>query len=217
MITEQAMADPIARSIAAGEIAGAAALAWQKEGGVRTVALGRCDLESDAPVERDTIFRIASLTKPVTCMAALTLLDEGCFELDAPITSVAPELAELRVLRDPEGPLSETDAAERPISFRDLLTQRAGMTYAEFHRGPIRLALADRLGMQIDNDVTPDEWIAQLATLPLIDQPGAAFHYGQSIDLLGFLIARLEGLSLGTPLQPRVFEPLGMRDTGFNV
>ena len=179
--------------------------------------VGRCDLRSGAPVERDTIFRIASLTKPVTTLAALILLDEGRFAIDEPITTCAPELAQMRVLRDADGPLDETVVAERPITFGDLLTHRAGLTYGEFHRGPIRGALAATLGGQIDNDLTPDEWIARLATLPLIDQPGAGFHYGVSSDLLGFLIARLEGVSLGALLTRRVFEPLGMRDTGFYV
>ncbi len=93
-----------------------------------------------------------------------------------------------------------TDAANRPITFRDLLTHRSGLTYGEFHRGPIARACADALGGQIDNALSPDEWIARLATLPLIDQPGAGFHYGQSNDLLGFIIARVEGVSLGEVL-----------------
>jgi len=217
MVTEEAIARAISGGVAAGELAGAAALVWRKGQGARVATVGRRDLRSGAPVERDTIFRIASLTKPVTTLAALTLLDEGRFELDEPITTCAPELAPVRVLRDPEGPLDQTYAAERPITFGDLLTHRAGLTYGDFHRGPIRRAFAERLGGTIDNDLTPDEWIARLAALPLVDQPGAGFHYGSSTDLLGFLIARLEGVSLGTLLARRVFEPLGMRDTGFFV
>src|SRR5262249_4793884 len=89
--------------------------------------------------------------------------------------------------------------------------------YGEFHRGPIGRAHAETLGPQIDNPLTPDEWIARLATLPLIDQPGAGFHYGLSTDLLGFLIARLEGAPLSAVLDRRVFAPLGMRDSGFAV
>jgi CubicO group peptidase (beta-lactamase class C family) len=167
------------------------------------------------PVERDTLFRIASLTKPVTTVAALTLLDEGRFELDEPITRCAPEFTRMRVLRHPEGPLDETDEAIRPVSFRDLLTHRSGLTYGDFHRGPIARAYADTLGPQIDNALAPDEWIGRLAALPLVDQPGANFHYGLSTDLLGFLLARLECVSLGEVLHRRVFAPLGMRDTAF--
>ncbi len=145
------------------------------------------------------------------------LLDEGRFDLDEPITQCAPELARMRVLRDPAGPLDQTDEATRPITFRDLLTHRSGLTYGDFHRGPIGRAHAETLGATIDNPLTPDEWIARLATLPLIDHPGAGFHYGHSTDLLGFLIARLEGAPLSAVLERRVFAPLGMRDTGFTV
>jgi len=144
------------------------------------------------------------------------LHDEGRFDLDEPIATCAPELERMRVLRDPEGPLDQTDEA-RPITFRDLLTHRSGLTYGDFHRGPIGRAHAETLGTQIDNELTPDEWITRLSTLPLIDQPGTGFHYSVSTDLLGFLIARLEGAPLSAVLKRRVFAPLNMRDTGFIV
>src|SRR3954454_19390768 len=187
-------------AVEAGELAGAAALVW-RDGEVQQIAtVGRRDLVSGLPVERDTIFRIASMTKPVTTVAALTLLDEGRFDLDEPITACAPELSRMRVLRDPDGPLDQADEATRPITFRDLLTHRSGLTYGDFHRGPIGRAQADTLGAQIDNPLTPDARMARLATLPLIDQPGAAFHYGVSTDVLGFLLARLDGAPLGAVL-----------------
>ena len=208
---------PIRSAVDAGQLAGAAALAWRNGEVVHVATVGHRDLARGLPVERDTIFRIASMTKPVTTAAALMLLDERRFALDDPITICAPELARLRVLRDPEGPIDATDEARRSITFRDLLTHRSGLTYGDFHRGPIGRACADTLGAQIDNPLTPDEWIGRVATLPLVDQPGAGFHYGISTDLLGFLIARLEGESLGQVLARRVFAPLGMRDTGFIV
>lgn len=210
---ETSFDEPIAR----GEMAGLVALVWRPGQPTRDIAIGRRDVGRDLPVTRDTIFRIASLTKPITSVAALTLLDEGRFDLDQPITRVAPELESLRVLQDPEGPLDRTVPAGRAITFRDLLTHRSGLTYGEFHRGPIGAACAAALGGQIDNVLTPDEWIARLATLPLVDQPGAAFHYGVSTDVLGFLLARIEGTTLGEVLRRRVLDPLGMRDTGFVV
>jgi CubicO group peptidase (beta-lactamase class C family) len=203
--------------VARGEIAGVVALVWRPGQPTRGIAIGRRDVDRDMPVTRDTIFRIASLTKPITTVAALTLLDEGRFGLDDPVTRVAPELENLRVLQDPKGPLDHTVPAGRAITFRDLLTHRSGLTYGEFHRGPIGAAYAATLGGQIDNVLSPDEWIARLATLPLIDQPGAAFHYGASTDLLGFLLARIEGTTLGAVMRQRVFDPLGMRDTDFVV
>jgi len=203
--------------VAKGEMAGAVTLVWRPGQPTRVIAIGRRDVARDLPVTRDTLFRIASLTKPVTTVAALTLFDEGRFELDEPITRVAPELENMRVLRDPDGPIESTVPAARTITFRDLLTHRSGLTYGEFHRGPIRTACAATLGTQIDNELSPNEWISRLATLPLIDQPGAAFHYGVSDDLLGFLLARIERTSLGAVMRKRVFDPLGMRDTDFVV
>ena len=217
MTREESIEDAIVPLVADGQLAGAAALVWRDGAIVETATVGRRDLVTGAPVERDTLFRIASLTKPVTTAAALSMLDEGRFALDDPIVACAPELARLRVLRDPDGPLDQCDTVARAITFRDLLTHRSGLTYGDFHRGPISRAYADALGSQIDNPLTPDEWIARLATLPLIDQPGAGFHYGHSTDLLGFLLARLDAAPLSAVLERRVFGPLGMQDTGFTV
>jgi CubicO group peptidase (beta-lactamase class C family) len=203
--------------VARGELSGVVALVWRPGQPTRGIAVGRRDVDCDLPVMRDTIFRVASLTKPITSVAALTLLDEGRFELDDPITRVAPEFEDLRVLRDPEGPLDDTVPAARAITFRDLLTHRSGLTYGEFHQGPIGAAYSATLGGQIDNELSPDEWIARLATLPLIDQPGAAFHYGVSTDLLGFLLARIEQTTLGAIVRQRVLDPLGMQHTFFAV
>lgn len=198
------------------KLAGAATLIY-REGSVRIVCAGVRDLESRLPVEPDTIFRIASMTKPVTSTLALMLFEEGRFRLDDPITKLAPEFEHMRVLRSPEGPLDDSCAAERPITFGDLLTHRAGFTYSELHRGPIGRVYAEALGGSMDNELTPDDWINRLAQLPLIDQPGAGFHYSHSTDLLGFLMARIEGAPLGDVLQRRIFGPLGMKDTGFSV
>src|SRR3954447_2612774 len=146
--------------VARGELAGVVALIWRPGQPIRSLAVGRRDVDRDLPVTRDTIFRIASLTKPITSVAALTLLDEGRFALDEPITRVAPELGNVRVLEEPAGPVDRTVPAERAITFRDLLTHRSGLTYGEFHRGPIGAAYSAALGGQIDNVLSPDEWIA---------------------------------------------------------
>ena len=217
MTAKNSVEDALLPGVEAGELAGAAALVWRNGAIQRIATVGRRDLVSGLPVERDTIFRIASMTKPVTTVAALTLLDEGRFALDDSIAVCAPELARMRVLRNPDGPLDQTGEATRPITFRDLLTHRSGLTYGDFHRGPIGRAHTETLGPTIDNTLTPDEWIARLATLPLIDHPGVGFHYGHSTDLLGFLIARLDGAPLRAVLDRRVFAPLGMRDTCFAV
>ncbi|MCB1390687.1 MAG: beta-lactamase family protein [Rhodobacteraceae bacterium] len=199
-----------------GALAGAATLVW-KDGAARVACLGLRDLENRLPVERDTLFRIASMTKPVTSVLALILRDEGRLALEDPITRWAPEFAAMRVLRDPDGALDATEPAARTISIGDLLTHRSGLTYGDFHLGPIAGAYRTALGPDIDSPLPPDGWIAALAGLPLIDQPGRNFHYGKSTDLLGMLIERIEGAPLAEVMKARVFEPLGMRDTGFAV
>jgi CubicO group peptidase (beta-lactamase class C family) len=199
-----------------GELAGAAAAVW-RDGTIRAACAGWRDVESHLPIERDTIFRIASMSKPITSVAALMLVDEGKIALTDPVSKYAREFSKMRVLRSPDGPLEETDDSARPITMEDLLTHRSGLTYADFHRGPIARAYREALGGDIDSDVAPNDWIRSLAKLPLIGQPGTAMYYGSSTDLLGFLIARIEGSSLGAVLERRIFGPLGMKDSGFVV
>ncbi|MCB9648194.1 MAG: beta-lactamase family protein [Deltaproteobacteria bacterium] len=198
-------------------LAGANALLWRRGELVAVACAGVRDLDAGLPVERDTVFRIASMSKPITTVAALMLLEEGRFELDEPINRWAPELGDMRVLRSPDGPLGDTVPAARPITFDDLLTHRSGLTYGAFWPGPLADAYDEALGGDIDSNRTPDAWIEALGTLPLIDQPGATLHYGHSTDLLGFIIARIEGAPLEAVLARRIFAPLGMKDTGFTV
>jgi CubicO group peptidase (beta-lactamase class C family) len=213
---DDAVAAALDESVKARSLAGAATLISQ-DGDVRVTCAGWRDIEAKLPMERDTLFRIASLTKPITSVAALTLFEAGRFALDEPITRWAPEFSEMQVLRSPAGPLDDTEPAARPITFEDLLTHRSGLIYGLFHRGPLGRAYESALGGDIDSQIEPDEWIARLASLPLIDQPGNLFHYGRSTDLLGLLISRMEGMPLGDVLRRRIFEPLGMNDTGFTV
>jgi CubicO group peptidase (beta-lactamase class C family) len=206
----------IGRYVERGELAGAAMLVW-RNGEAQVTCVGRRDLDRSLPVERDTIFRIASMTKPVTSVLALMLCEAGRFGLDEPIARWASEFAKMQVLRAPNGPLDATEPASRAITFRDLLSHRAGLTYGDFHSGPIAAAYAKALGGDIDSEVTPSDWITSLAALPLIDQPGHEFHYGKSTDLLGLLIERIEDAPLAQIMQRRIFEPLGMKNTFFTV
>lgn len=177
-MTDATIHDALRAFVDRGELGGAVALVARPGKPIQRVAVGWRDVTARLPISSDTIFRIASLTKPVTAVAALRLFDEGRFELDDPITRVAPEFADLRVLPDPDAALDRAVPAGRPITFRDLLTHRAGFTYGEFHTGPIAAAYASVLGPTIENALSPDEWMARLATLPLVDEPGAHFHYG---------------------------------------
>eukprot|EP01035_Chromulina_nebulosa_P004269 gene4269-5814_t len=152
--------DPITTAlesyVEAGQMAGAVALVWRDGKLAQASVVGWRDFEANLMVERDTIFRIASMTKPVTSTAAMMLVEEGRIALDEPITHWAPEFADMRVLRSPDGPLDEADPAARPITFGDLLTHRSGLTYGSFHNGPLAKAYEVALGSDIDSRLTPN-------------------------------------------------------------
>lgn len=176
-----------------------------------------------APMARDTIFRISSMTKPVVAAAAMILVEECVLRLDDPVDTLLPELADRRVLTSIDGPLDDTTPANRAITLRDLLTFRLGFgiligPQADY---PIAKAVAERkIGNGSPQPATPhdpDEWIKQFGALPLLHQPGEKWMYNTGSDVLGVLIARASGQPLETFLRERIFEPLGMVDTAFSV
>jgi CubicO group peptidase (beta-lactamase class C family) len=193
-------------------------------GQVHAEALGSLTI-GGPPVRRDSLFRIASLTKPVTGVATLALAAEGLFRLDEPVDRLLPELASRRVLRRMDGPLDDTVPAQRAITVRDLLTYTFGFgdEWAMFFAAepwPVmaeqsRLRLATLGPPDLAHQPDPDTWIAGLGSLPLLAQPGQRWFYNTSASVLGVLCARATGQPFGDVLRSRVFEPLGMRDTGF--
>lgn len=200
-----------------GDLAGIVTLTWHRGRVLRADALGWQDLDSRAPMQRGTLFRIASMSKPITTAAALALLDEGAFRLTDPITHWAPEFANMEVLRDPSGALSETEPAHRPITFEDLMTHRAGLAYGFSAQGPIAAAYFDKLGTPPGSPLGPDDWMAALSTLPLLHQPGERMHYSHATEVLGFLIGRIAGAPLRDVLLEKILKPLDMSDTDFWV
>lgn len=213
--------DAITRDLAVytelGALAGITTRVFRRGEILHRAAVGFRDRDAGVPLAPTDLFRIASLTKPITSVLALMLVEEGRFALEDPITRFAPELTAMRVLRAPSAALDDTVPAERAITFEDLLTHRAGITYADFAPGTLADAYRSALGADIDSTVAPDAFIANLARLPLVAQPGSAFHYGRATDLLGLLIARMEDAPLGDVLARRLFGPLGMKDTSFTV
>ncbi len=203
--------------IEAGDLSGAVTLVWRDGAVAASSALGLADREERRPMRRDTLFRIASMTKPVTTAAALMLMEEGRFALDEPITRWAPEFAHMRVLDDAEGPLDRTHPAAREITFDDLMTHRAGLAYGFTSIGPIAHAHQAALGDVLDQREGPDAWMKALAGLPLSFDPGERFHYSHATDVLGFLVERIAGVPFRTFLMERIFGPLGMVDTDFFV
>ena len=191
-------------------------------GEVHVDVIGRQTLEG-AAMQRDTIFRISSMTKPIVAAATLVLIEECKLRLDDAVDAFLPELSERRVLTRLDSPIDDTVPAERPISVRDLLTFRLGFgqIMAPPDKYPIlHAAHALQIGMGPPDPAhmpAPDEWLRRFGTLPLMYQPGTRWVYNTGADLLGVLIARASGRPLEQFLRERIFEPLGMKDTSFSV
>ncbi|MEU8268273.1 serine hydrolase domain-containing protein [Sphaerisporangium sp. NPDC049002] len=189
-------------------------------GGVEVEAVGSVDVDGTSPMARDTIFRIASVSKPVIAAAVMMLVDEGRIALDDPIGEWLPELASPSVVRTPDGPVDDVVPAARPITVEDLLTFRAGYGFPSDFSLPAIAPLFTELNQgppQPQLIPAPDEWMARLSRIPLLCQPGDAWLYNTCSDILGVLIARVSGRPLPEFLAERLFEPLGMVDTGFDV
>jgi CubicO group peptidase (beta-lactamase class C family) len=215
------MHDVMAGHVERGAMPGLVSLV-SRRGEVHVEALG-LQAVGGRPMRRDTIFRIASMTKPVAAVAAMILVEECRLRLDEPVDRLLPELADRKVLRRLDGPLDGTIPACRPITLRDLLTLRMGIGHImKPSKGwPIQEALRERKLLQgpprPQSFPGPDEWMRQVAELPLMHQPGEEWMYDLAMDVLGVLIARAADQPLETFLRERIFEPLGMKDTGFSV
>ena len=212
------MAGHVERGVAPGLVTMVSRRGETHVDAIGTKAVGGTD-----PMARDTIFRISSMTKPVTAVATLILVEECRLRLDEPVDRLLPELAGRRVLRRLDGPVDDTVPAHRPITVRDLLTFRLGfgLLMGSPDEYPI-LAAAAELGFEAgppnpSGPPGPDEWMRRLGTLPLMRQPGEKWMYNTGSDVLGVLIARASDQPLEAFLRERLFEPLGMKDTGFHV
>ncbi len=212
--------DALATHVSSTDVPGIVAL-LNRHGETHVVTLGRQSLESDTPMRRDTIFRIASMTKPVTAAAAMILVEQCRLRLDEPVDELLPELANRRVLKSIEGPIEEFVPAKRSITPRDLLTFTFGlgaiMVWPSRH--PIQKAMQEA-GVEPNPYLptsSPDEYMKRIGSLPLAYQPGERWLYHTGSEVLGVLIARVSGQSLGAFMQDHLFGPLGMHDTGFQV
>ena len=214
------MHDVMVGHIGRGEVPGLVTLIARR-GEVRVDAIGTKAVGGSDPMRRDTIFRIASMTKPVAAAAAMILVEECRLRLDEPVGPLLPELTDRKVLRAIDGALDDTVPAKRPITLRDLLTLRLGIgaVLAPPGRYPIQEAM-EEAGIAPGPDspsLPPDEWMKRLGGLPLIHQPGEGWMYETGFDVLGVLISRATGEPLEAFFRERIFGPLGMEDTGFHV
>jgi CubicO group peptidase (beta-lactamase class C family) len=213
----EVMADHVA-----GDTVGGVAWLASRDDDVEVGDAGALTRGEGEPVRRDSIFRISSMTKPVVAAGALVLVEECRLRLDDPVDELLPELADRRVLVDPRGPIDgDAVPANRPITTEDVLTFRLGlgMDFTAPWPQPLLEAMSE-LGLgagppEPQGPPEPDEWMRRLSTLPLLYQPGERWLYNTGADVLGVLIARASGRPLDAFLQERVFEPLGMVDTGF--
>jgi CubicO group peptidase (beta-lactamase class C family) len=214
------MHDVMSDHVARGQVPGLVALI-SRRGETHVDAIGMKAIGGREPMQRDTIFRIASMSKPITAAAAMILVEEAKLRLDDPVDRWLPELADRKVLKSIDSALDDTVPAKRPITLRDLLTFRLGygavMVFPAQY--PIQKAMEEAgvaAGPMLAS-VPPDELMKRFGSLPLIHQPGERWLYHTGSDILGVLIARVSGQTLGTFLQERIFAPLGMKDTGFSV
>ncbi len=183
-------------------------------------AVGSVDAAGTSPMARDSIFRIASITKPITAAAVMMLVEDGRVALDDPVERWLPELASRTVVRTPAGPVDDVVPAARPITVLDLLSFRAGYGFPSDFTLPVVGLLFSELRQgppQPQLVAAPDEWMATLSRIPLLHQPGEAWLYNTCSDILGVLVARASGQPFPQFLAERLFEPLGMVDTGFAV
>ncbi len=213
------MREAMAGHVESGEVSGIVTLI-SRRGDVHVDTIGAKSIGGE-PMRRGTIFRIASMTKPVAAVAAMILVEECELRLDDPVDALLPELADRKVLRSIESPLDDTVPAERSITLRDLLTSTMGLgaILAPPGKHPIQRAMDERSlspGFDVPN-LPPDAYMKHLGELPLVHHPGARWMYETASDVLGVLVSRAAGHSLEEFFRERIFDPLGMDDTGFHV
>jgi CubicO group peptidase (beta-lactamase class C family) len=209
------------RLVDEGKIPGGVALVARHGKVADVTTFGYRDLAGKAPMTEDTIFAVASMTKPVTCVAVMTLVEQGKVGLDDPVAKYLPELKDLRVLgdsRDDTGAEVATVPAKRPVTIRHLLAHTSGISYGVFSSTDARLRGAyERAGVVGPRHRTIADLVARLAKVPLAHQPGEGWTYGFSHDVLGRVVEVVSGQGFDRYLQEWVFTPLDMRDTSFHV
>jgi CubicO group peptidase (beta-lactamase class C family) len=196
-----------------GELSGVVTLIFRKGRVAHFETFGLSDLEKKQPMARDAIFRIFSMSKPITSVAVMMLFEEGRFQLDDPVARFIPGLGEAKVFAGETATGIDTVTQKRPMTIRHLLMHTSGITYGSADHPVERLY--ESAGLQASRDLA--EVVAKLAKLPLMHQPGAAWNYGMSTDVLGYLVEVVSGQPFGEFLESRIFGPLDMHDTGFKV
>lgn len=199
-----------------GKLSGAVTIASRDNKLVHFESVGYRDIEAQAPMTPDTLFRIYSMTKPVTGVALMILYEEGKFKLSDPVEKYLPEMKDLQVYAgtDDDGNMI-TEPADHPMTIRELMSHTGGLTYGIFAQSAVDSAYV-RAGL-LDANMTNAEFVAALGRIPLKHQPGSRWEYSVSVDVQGYLVEVLSGMRFGEFLDKRIFQPLEMTDTDFHV
>ncbi len=206
------------RYIDQGKFAGILSLVVRRGKIAHCETFGFMNIKARKPMSPDAIFRIYSMTKPITSAEALMLLEEGFYRLVDPVSAYIPELKGLKVMAHPNGPVSDVVEAKREIMIRDLFTHSAGFSYGFDENDPLDKLYSKKVWPKIDNDDADlQTLIDTLAAMPLAFHPGTNYRYSLSIDVLGRLVEVISGKPFDEFLRQRIFEPLGMVDTSFWV
>jgi len=204
------------QDVAAGRIPGAVALLIRNGKVAYLEARGLADREARKPMKKDTIFRIYSMSKPITSVALMTLYEEGRFRITDPVARYMPEFANLKVLvEEPGAEGYRLVKPKRPVTIQDLMRHTAGLTYGFFAKSAVDQMYLDAGILTRDRDLA--EMVQKLCLIPLKHQPGSTWEYSVAVDVQGRLIEVLSGMSFDQFLRKRIFEPLKMPDTGFYV
>lgn len=197
-----------------GEIAGIVTLVARHGKIAHFSAVGYQDAEQEIPIEKDTIFRIYSMTKPIVSTALMMLYQDGLFQMNDPLSKFIPEFADLRVLRDPNGPLDETVAMEREPTVQDILRHTAGFSHclgnSEYDKACVELGV-------FSTQTSLTEMMTALSKIPLMNQPGSQWRYSVGPDVALRLVEVISGMSADDYLEQKMFDRLGMNDTGYMV
>jgi CubicO group peptidase (beta-lactamase class C family) len=198
-----------------GRLAGVVTMVSRHGKVVEFDAAGKRDIAANAPMQKDSIFRIYSMSKPITGVAMMILFEDGKWQLNDPVAKYIPEFAKLKVYStDPNGNVVMKDQ-NHPVTMRELMSHSGGFTYGFFSQTAV-----DKMQMEADllnPNNTLDEFIKRVAKLPLNSQPGTEWHYSISVDIQGYIVQKLSGMPFEEFLEKRIFKPLGMSDTGFYV
>jgi CubicO group peptidase (beta-lactamase class C family) len=201
--------------ISEGRLAGAVTMVARHGKVVEFDANGKRDIAGNAPMQKDSIFRIYSMSKPITGVAMMMLFEEGKWQLNDPVAKYIPEFANLKVYATDAQHNMTTVEQTHPVTMRELMSHSGGFTYGIFSNTPVDRLQREADVLNINN--TLDEFIKRLSKIPLNAQPGTEWHYSVSVDIQGYIVQKLSGMPFEEYLEKHIFKPLGMTDTGFYV